>query len=40
MGDVLIRKPMVQLTEFLVGVLPLSVLTYVPDRFIRDVETA
>lgn len=36
----LVRKPMVSLTEFLVDALPLSVLSYVPERFLEDVETA
>lgn len=39
-GYTLIRKPMVRLTEFLIDILPISVLGYVPDRFIEDVETA
>lgn len=34
------RKPLVHLTEFLVAMLPLSVLRFIPDRFIEDVETA
>lgn len=34
-----VRKPVVRLTESVVEVLPLSVLRYVPDRFIEDLET-
>ncbi len=39
-GYTLVRKPMVYLTEVMVDVIPLSVLGYVPDRFIEDVESA
>lgn len=39
-GYAMVRKPMVYLTEYLVEALPLSILSYVPDRFIEDFESA
>jgi len=39
-GYALVRKPMVYLTQHLVDFLPLSVLSYVPARFIDDFESA
>lgn len=39
-GYATVRKPMVYLTQRLVDLLPVSVLSYVPARFIEDFESA